>query len=98
MNVSVASVSRALTKARELGIVRISIQSDPDDFAQLEIELEQAFGLRECLLVPSSEQIDTCTRRWREPGRILGGSKEDTLGLSWKPSGRQRQHARGADS
>ena len=86
MNVSVASVSRALTKARKLGIVRISIHADPDDFSQLEIQLEQAFGLRECRLVPSSEQIEhVYAAMARSLAEILGRilRKGDTLGLSW---------------
>ncbi|HTP25396.1 MAG TPA: sugar-binding domain-containing protein [Anaeromyxobacteraceae bacterium] len=86
MNVSVASVSRALDKARKLGIVRITIHADPDDFSQLEIALEQAFGLNECLLVPSFDQIDhvyaAMARALAEVlGRVL--RRGDTLGLSW---------------
>ncbi len=86
MNVSVASVSRALDKARKMGIVRITIHADPDDFSQMEIALEQAFGLNECLLVRSFEQIEhvyaamahalaEVLRRVLRPG--------DTVGLSW---------------
>ena len=86
MNVSVASVSRALDKARRLGIVRITIHADADDFSQLEIALEQAFGLRECLLVPSFEQIDhVYAAMARSLAEILGRilRRGDTLGLSW---------------
>ncbi len=86
MNVSVASVSRALDKARKLGIVRITIHSDPDDFSQLEVALEQAFGLRECLLVPSFEQIEhVYAAMARSLAEILSRvlRRGDTLGLSW---------------
>jgi len=86
LNVSVASVSRALAKARQLGIVRITIHADADDYSRLEIAMEQRFGLRECLLVPSFEQIDHVyagmARSLAELlGRIL--KQGDTLGLSW---------------
>jgi DNA-binding transcriptional regulator LsrR (DeoR family) len=86
MNVSVASISRALDKARKLGIVRITIHAAPDDYSQMEIALEQAFGLNECLIVPSFEQIEhvyaAMARALAEIlGRILRPG--DTLGLSW---------------
>jgi DNA-binding transcriptional regulator LsrR (DeoR family) len=86
MNVSVASISRALDKARRMGIVQITIQANPDDFSQMEIAVEQAFGLNECLLVPSFEQIEhmyaAMARALAEMlGRVLRPS--DTLGLSW---------------
>jgi DNA-binding transcriptional regulator LsrR (DeoR family) len=86
MNVSVASVSRALDKARKMGIVRITIHADPDDFSQTEVAIERAFGLNECLLVPSFEQIDhvhaAMARVLAEVlGRVLRPG--DTLGLSW---------------
>lgn len=86
MNVSVASVSRALDKARKLGIVRITIHADAHDFSQMEIALEQAFGLRECLLVPSFEQIEhVYAAMARSLAEILGRilRRGDTLGLSW---------------
>ncbi len=86
MNVSIASVSRALSRARQIGIVRISIHGDPDDFSGLEIAVEQAYGLRECLLVPSFDQVEhiyagMATTLAELLGRIL--RQGDTLGLSW---------------
>ena len=86
MHVSIASVSRALAKARQLGIVKISIESDPDDFSSLEIGIEEAYGLRECLLVPSFDQIEHMYAGMAQSlaellSRIL--KKGDTLGLSW---------------
>jgi DNA-binding transcriptional regulator LsrR (DeoR family) len=86
MNVSVASISRALDKARRLGIVRITIHADPDDYSPLEIALEQAFGLNECLLVPSFEQVEhVYAAMARALAEILGRVLRpgDTLGLSW---------------
>jgi deoxyribonucleoside regulator len=86
MNVSVASVSRALDKARKMGIVRITIHADPDDFSQTEIAIEQTFGLSECLLVPSFQPIEhVYAAMGRALAEILGRVLRpgDTLGLSW---------------
>ena len=86
LNVSVASVSRALSKARQLGIVEITIHTEEDDFSRLEIELAQLCGLRECLIVPSFEQLDhTYSEMARALSELLGRilEKGDTLGLSW---------------
>jgi len=90
MSVSVASVSRALDKARKMGIVQFTIQADPDDFSQTEVAVEQAFGLNECLLVPSFERVEhvyvamgrvlaEVLSRVLHPGEILGLSWGETL-------------------
>ena len=86
MNVSIASVSRVLTKARELGIVRIAIHPDADDHSHLEIAIEREFGLRECLLVSSFGDIEGVHAAMARAlagilGRILRSG--DTLGVSW---------------
>jgi DNA-binding transcriptional regulator LsrR (DeoR family) len=86
MQVSIASVSRALTKARQLGIVEIQIHGDPDDFYDLEIALEQAYGLRECRLVAAFDQVEhTYAGMARALADLLGRilKRGDTLGLSW---------------
>jgi len=86
----VASVSRALDKARKMGIVQFTIQADPDDFSQTEVAVEQAFGLNECLLVPSFERVEhvyvamgrvlaEVLSRVLHPGEILGLSWGETL-------------------
>lgn len=87
---SVASVSRALARARELKIVSISIQGGEDDFSQLEIEIERSFRLSECLVVPSYGRIEHTFQgmaaaaadllsRTLKPGAALGVSWGDTL-------------------
>lgn len=87
---SVASVSRALARARELKIVSISIQGGENDFSQLEIEIEGRFGLAECLLVPSYGRMEHTFQgmaaavadllsRTLKPGATLGLSWGDTL-------------------
>ncbi len=44
-------VSRLLTRARDEGIVRISLQPPPSDASQLESQLERRFGLDEAIVV-----------------------------------------------
>ena len=58
LSISMASVSRSLTKAKELGIVRITIQSGEDSFHELEYTLETRYGIKECIITPSYERID----------------------------------------
>lgn len=88
--ISVAGVSRSLARARDLKIVTISIEGGDSDFSQLEIEIERAFGLTECLLVPSYGRIEHTYQgmaaaaadllsRTLKPGSTLGVSWGDTL-------------------
>ena len=90
MQISVASVSRSLARARELKIVAISVQGGDNDFSQLEIEAERRFALKECLLVPSYGRIEYTYQsmaaavadllsRTLKPGNTLGLSWGDTL-------------------
>ena len=87
LNVSTASVSRALARARELGIVHITINESPAaSHSRLEIAMERRFGLRECLLVDRSEQLEQtygalAGRMGALLSRIL--KPGTTLGLSW---------------
>ncbi len=87
LNVSVASVSRALSRAKELGIVTVTVSESPaSSHAELEIEMERRFGLRECLLVPGFEGAESTYRALAGemvsllPRLLKPGS---TLGLSW---------------
>jgi DNA-binding transcriptional regulator LsrR (DeoR family) len=86
MNISIASVSRALVKAKDLDIVRITINTGASDFSQLEIEMENRFSLRECMLVPSFERIERVYDQMAVVaaellGRVL--KQGNTLGVSW---------------
>ena len=87
LNVSTASVSRALARARDLGIVHISIdESSTASHAGLEIAMEQRFGLRECLLVGRSERLEqTYSDLAEQIGALLSRVLRPgtTLGLSW---------------
>jgi len=87
LNVSTASVSRALARAKELGIVRITIsESPPASHAELEIAMEQRFGLRECLLVGRFDTLEqTYGALAGKVGSLLSRILKpgSTLGLSW---------------
>lgn len=86
LSISMASVSRGLTRARELGIVRITIQSGENSFHELELSVEQRYGLRECVITPSSERIDHTYRTFAGAlsemlPRIL--PRNGLIGVSW---------------
>jgi deoxyribonucleoside regulator len=86
MNISIASVSRSIAKAKELNIVRISVHGGANDFPELEIEMERTFALRECILVPSFESLELIYRQMAAAtadllGRVL--KQGNTLGVSW---------------
>ena len=58
LNISMASVSRGLSRAKELGIVRISIADAPDSYQDLEVSIEQRYGIKECIITPSFERLE----------------------------------------
>ncbi len=86
LNISVASVSRAISRAKEMDIVRISINENLDRLGELEVAMERRWSLNECLLVP---RFETLANTYREMAgrttellsRILG--RGDTVGVSW---------------
>lgn len=90
MNMSLASVSRCINRAKELGIVTIAIMDSGDTLGETEIALEKKFNLHECLLVPASDSLDIIyadmgkklaplLERLLSPQAILGVSWGDTL-------------------
>jgi DNA-binding transcriptional regulator LsrR (DeoR family) len=87
LNVSTASVSRALARAKKLGIVHITINESPAaSHAELEIEMEKRFGLRECLLVGRFDALEqTYSALASSVGALLERILKpgSTLGLSW---------------
>ena len=87
LSVSTASVSRALARAKELGIVRITINERPvASYAELEIEMERRFGLRECMLVGGFDTLEqTYDALAGKVGALLSRilPPGSTLGLSW---------------
>ncbi|WP_309085652.1 sugar-binding transcriptional regulator [Chelativorans sp.] len=51
-------ISRLLTEARELGIVRIEITPRSSRATEIEVELQQTFGLKDAVVVPHGENHD----------------------------------------
>ena len=86
LDISRTKVSRSLTKAKKEKIVEIKINSQRQDFEELEAALEKKFSLRECIIVPSSEDIH---ETYRELASSLAGIFErilkdgDLLGVGW---------------
>jgi DNA-binding transcriptional regulator LsrR (DeoR family) len=90
--VSRSTISRMLTTARELGIVRISVDDyDPRD-RELELRLTDRFGLRHAVVVRAVDGSDAATRRavgyfaapvveeWLSTSRAVGLAGGRTLG------------------
>jgi DNA-binding transcriptional regulator LsrR (DeoR family) len=86
MNMSLASVSRCINRAKVLGIVTISIADCANTFHETEIALEKKFDLLECLLVPASDSLEVI---YTDMGKKLSGllerllSPQAILGVSW---------------
>jgi DNA-binding transcriptional regulator LsrR (DeoR family) len=86
LNISRTKVSRYLAKARKLDIVDIKINSPKEDFSELEYEIEKKYIIKECIIVPSS---DNDREIFREMGIALGGLLErilndgDYIGIGW---------------
>ncbi len=97
--VSRSTISRMLTTARELGIVRISVDDyDPYD-RELERRLVERFGLRHAVVVRSVTGSDVGTRRavgyfaapeverWVGDSRLVGVAGGRTLGELFRAFG-----------
>lgn len=91
LHLSRPKVSRLLKKAREEGIVQISVLSPESSFLELETQLENKFGLKEVLIVESNlsgQQGDTSILK-RQIGLATANylqrtiSEGDVLGVSW---------------
>lgn len=86
MNVSIATVSRALRKAREMGVVRITIDESFERMGELESNLEKEWSLSECLVVPSHDRPSSTYPEIAAAmsdvlSRLIG--RGCTLGISW---------------
>lgn len=90
LQVSAASVSRALSRARSEQIVQINVEPSVDSATELEIEIERRFGVRECNVVraedPQATRLETMAfaaadvlARVLHPGDYLGVSWGETL-------------------
>ena len=86
LSISMASVSRGLSRAKDMGIVQISIADDPDSFHDMEVRIEQHFGLKECVVTPSFERPENTYRAYAAAlaellPRIL--PRNALVGVSW---------------
>lgn len=85
LNVSRSTVIRMIQRAREIGLVKISI-GVPSDTFELERDLENLFGLRKVRLVPEAVN-DQMQRRWlgQAAAEMLIELARDntTIALSW---------------
>ncbi len=86
LNISRTKVSRSISRAKQLNIVSININSPADEFTELESTLEKVFDLKECLIVPWSEND---TEIYRNMAVLVAGlfdrilADGDTLGVGW---------------
>ncbi len=85
--ISRIKVSRMLTRARDEGVVRISVVAPPGGATQLEHALESAFGLDEAIVADPTghEYQDVVEAIGRAAAEYLNRVLEDghTLGLTW---------------
>jgi DNA-binding transcriptional regulator LsrR (DeoR family) len=86
LKISMASVSRSLSRAKELGIVKISIVDAADSYTDLEVLIEGRWGIRECVVTPASERRENTYRAFATAlgevfPRVL--SREGLVGVSW---------------
>jgi DNA-binding transcriptional regulator LsrR (DeoR family) len=86
LNISIATVSRSLALAKKRGLVEIKVKDPRRAFRELEISLERAYGLKECIVVPSSERPENILKSLAAAmdgllPRVLGSG--GILGVSW---------------
>ncbi len=86
MGFSRPKVSKLLAEGRERGLVKIEIAEPAGDFTPLEIALEDRYGLKEVIIVPTSEdRITTELSAGRACAEVLAKTctARTVLGLSW---------------
>ncbi|MFW5695696.1 MAG: sugar-binding transcriptional regulator [Alkalispirochaeta sp.] len=86
LNISMASVSRGLARAKELGIVQISIADAPDSYQDLEVRIEQDFGIKECVVTPAFERPENTYRAYASALADLFpriAPRNAIVGVSW---------------
>ena len=86
LNISRTKVSRYLDKARKEKIVEIKINLRKDDYSNLENSIEKKFNIRECIVVPTYENIEETLKAMAGPlndllERILENGS--SLGIGW---------------
>ncbi len=86
LNLARIKVHRLLAKAKKENIVEIKIVDPEENFSKLEIELEKAFGIRECAVVPYTEDFEEVFQAIGESlSSILERDmkKDSYLGIGW---------------
>ena len=86
MGFSRPKVSKLLAEGRERGLVKIEIAEPAGDFTSLEIALEDRYGLKEVIIVPTSQERPTTElSAGRACAELLSKTctSETTLGVSW---------------
>jgi DNA-binding transcriptional regulator LsrR (DeoR family) len=86
LNISRTRVSRYLTRAKKEKVVEIKINSPFEGFEELENLVEKASGLKECIIVPTSDNIEETYKLMAESlsglfDRILKDG--DVIGVGW---------------
>lgn len=86
LNISLATVSRNLARAKERGIVQITVNDVRNGQSGLEVSIENRFSLKECVITRSTERRENV---YREMGSAVGDllsrvlQPGDALGVSW---------------
>lgn len=88
LNIYRTSVSRLLKKAREEGIVKITINSNIDETFDLERRMEKLFGLKEVIIIPvkaTQSEADKKKAIGRAGAELLKRiiKNDDVVGFAW---------------
>ncbi len=86
LNISRVKVYRLLMKAREQGIVKIELHAPAQDFSELEIRIEKSFGIKQCIIVPTSDSIDIVYNGFANAlAKIIDRDYKDgmSIGVGW---------------
>jgi deoxyribonucleoside regulator len=86
MGFSRPKVSKLLAEGKERGLVKIEIAEPADDLVPLEIAIEDRFGLREVVVVATSEDRETTELSAGRAGAALLArvcTPQTVLGISW---------------
>jgi len=86
LNISRTKVSRYLDKARKEKIVEIKINLRKEDYSNLENSIEKKFNIKECIVVPTYENMEETLKAMAGPlndllERILENGS--SLGIGW---------------
>jgi len=92
LNISRTKVSRCLTRAKKEKIVEIKINYPPEDFSSMEYQIENKYGINECIIVDDLENDEAIIRSMGDRlNNILERILEDGsyIGIGWGHSLRE---------